>query len=160
MREIILTMNQVAVVDDQDYEWLSKFLWFAAWRKETKSYYAMSRDNAGRVLLMHRLILGLDRDDPRQGDHIKSGQTLLNTRGNLRIATSQQNQWNARIRSDNTTGFKGVSFEKRRRNWRAVLQVEGKQRYIGSFKTPEAAYAAWTEAARKYHGEFFNSGQR
>ena len=65
---------------------------------------------------------------------------------------------NTRARSDNTSGYKGVSFEKRRHKWVAEIWMNGIKRHIGYFPTAEAAGAAYAEAAKRLHGEFMNLG--
>ena len=69
MKEIKLTKNKITLVDDEDYEWLNKYRWQAM--KDKTTWYAISK--LGRkVILMHRLILGLGsyKEDPVHGDHI------------------------------------------------------------------------------------------
>jgi hypothetical protein len=100
---------------------------------------------------MHRQILGLEVDDPRQGDHIETGHTLDNRRKNLRIATGQQNQFNRRKYRTNKTGYKGVS--KKGNGYVASMTQDGKHVYLGYRSTPEAAYFLYVAAVR-CRGEF------
>lgn len=86
-------------------------------------------------------------------DHI-DGNGLNNTRVNLRVANSTENARNTRLRKDNTSGFKGVTWHKKNRKWRAVIKVDGGQKHLGMFDTLEAAYAAYCKAALHYFGEF------
>jgi len=98
---------------------------------------------------MHILITGYKIG--RRVDHI-NGNGLDNRRSNLRIATSQQNNRNRKICNLNTSGFKGVRLD--RNKWRADIRIDGKRKNLGRFVNPEAAAAAYDEAARKYFGEF------
>lgn len=84
-------------------------------------------------------------------DHINGAKTD-NSYANLRIATRSQNMYNVGKRKSNKCGLKGVSLSRGR--WVAEILVEGKKRHVGAFDTPEAAYAAYVEAAHRYHGEF------
>lgn len=77
---------------------------------------------------------------------------LNNRWDNLRPATKSENIHNRRAPRTNKTGFKGVSFSKGR--YRALIYVAGKQIFLGHYKTPDAAYAAYCEAAVKYRPEF------
>jgi len=100
---------------------------------------------------MHRLIL-----NPPAGitiDHI-NGNGLDNRRENLRLAGRGQNQCNRGKQSNNTSGFKGVTWHKNLNKWEAGISISGKRYHVGFYKTPEAAARAYDDAAKKYHGEF------
>jgi hypothetical protein len=86
-------------------------------------------------------------------DHI-NGVKDDNRWGNLRPATRSQNNGNSRLRTDNTSGLKGVSFSKERQKWTAQIGIHGKQTSLGRFETREAAYAAYAAAAHRHFGEF------
>jgi hypothetical protein len=89
----------------------------------------------------------------RDLDHV-NGIKSDNRWNNLRLATRTQNIANGRIRKDNTSGFKGVSFRKLDRKWVPQLRFRGKSKYLGCFDTPEKAYAAYVSAARETFGEY------
>lgn len=92
---------------------------------------------------------------PEQLDHKDRNQ--LNDRiDNLRIATQTLNMGNVAGRKNTITGIKGVRLTKTkgRKVWSAQIQMNGKQKHIGCFSTPEEAHAAYVEAAREYFGEF------
>ena len=86
-------------------------------------------------------------------DHI-NGDPSDNRIANLRLASSSDQKINSRLRKDNTSGYKGVWFEKRRNHWVAEIMVDGKKRSIGSFPTAEAAKAERDNLARHLHGKF------
>lgn len=73
---------------------------------------------------------------------------------NLREATQSQNSANAPLTRRNTSGFKGVSFEKRRNLFQAYIGVAGRQINLGYFKTAEDAHEAYKRAAVEHFGEF------
>lgn len=73
---------------------------------------------------------------------------------NLRLATQSQNSANGSTRTTNTSGFKGVSWDRTRGLWFAKITVNYKQIALGRFQTPENAHAAYIAAASKYFGEF------
>jgi hypothetical protein len=89
-------------------------------------------------------------------DHI-DGNKLNNSWSNLRSALHQQNQCNIKRRSDNTSGFKGVSFHAGAGKWMAMVMKDSKSHYLGLYETPEAAHAAYCKAAADLHGAFFRS---
>lgn len=74
---------------------------------------------------------------------------------NLRQATHQQNNWNKKCRKGSRSGHKGVCFDKSSSKWRSECMVNGSRKLLGYFPTPEEASEAYTEYAKKHHGEFF-----
>lgn len=156
-REITLTRGQVAIVDVADYEWLNQWKWRAQWNRGLSGFYAIRsirRNGTRESILMHRLILGLRKDDKRHGDHKEPSQTLDNRRSNLRIATCSQNFSNSRLRRDTSSGLKGVSFMKSSGRWRAYVMAGGAFKHLGCFSTPELAHEAYCKAATEHYGEF------
>jgi len=159
-RTIPLTKGQVAIVDAADYEWLSRHNWAVQHdsRHGRGTYYAMrhGRTPDGRKvkIWMHRQILGLAPGDPRQGDHREPSQTLDNRHSNLRIATRKEQARNRRLRRDNVCGFKAVTYDPKRKKYRAKISVEGKTTNLPRRDTPQEAHALYCEAARKAYGEF------
>lgn len=90
-------------------------------------------------------------------DHMDC-DTLNNRWRNLRSATRSQNNCNSKRRSDNKSGFKGVSRKSTSpKLWLASIAFEGKRRSLGLFATPEEAHAAYVAASAKIHGEFAKS---
>lgn len=155
MKTIKLTKGLYAKVDDEDFERLNKYKWCAA-RNSSKSniYYAITavkKDGKYKNVKMHRLLL-----NPPEGDvcdHI-NGDGLDNRKINLRSASNQQNAANRKqLGNNNTSGFKGVFWEKGR-YWAARIQVKGKNIRLGFFKTKEEAAMAYNEGAKKYYGNF------
>lgn len=118
-----------------------------------RGYWRIGID--GRRCLAHRLAWAWFHGyDPQEDvDHI-NGVRDDNRIANLRIATRSQNLWNSRRHFDNSSGFKGVSFDKNRRQWQAHICVAGKVIHLGRFSTPEEAHAAYLAAALKYFGDF------
>jgi hypothetical protein len=110
--------------------------------------------NGTHVLMsMHRVILGLEYGDRRQGDHVNL-DTLDCRDENLRIATHRENQRNKGIRVNNKSGFKGVSWSSLMEKWKADICLNGKHHHLGYFKEPEIAYASYCMAAKQLHGDF------
>ncbi len=85
-------------------------------------------------------------------DHI-NGQRSDNRIANLREATAAQNIRNQGSHKDSRTGIKGVT-RKPNGKWAAQIGYGGKNRFLGTFSTPEAAQRAYETAARQHHGEF------
>jgi hypothetical protein len=162
MKKIPLTQGKFTLVDDEDYEELSKYKWFAMKKVLRKGlvFYAARNAPANSVsherglLWMHRVIM--NTPDGFDTDHI-NGDRLDNRRENLRICTHIENMQNQGKRENNTSGYKGVTFHKREKKWRAQVQMQGKRKTVGSYTSKEEAYLAYCEAAKKYHGDFANA---
>lgn len=163
--EIPLTKGYVTVVDDCDAD-----LDFPKWQVEevnSEIVYAARKKYFGQrqktTVKLHRLILERMLNRPlRRGEYVDhiNGDGLDNRRCNLRLATAAQNQMNQRRRRDNTSGFKGVRFDRARQRWRAEIRVDGKHIFLGRFDTPVEAHRAYCKAAALYFGEFANDGRR
>lgn len=153
MKEINLTNGGVALVDDDEFEELSKFKWFGH-REHNATYVWRHQYNGTRKygkVKMHRQVM--KTNDDMIIDH-RDRNGLNNQKSNLRICSCGENLMNATIRSDNASGFKGVSYHKKNKRWRATINKDGKQKSLGCYATPEAAAVAYNSAALELFGEF------
>lgn len=120
--------------------------------------YLQTKHN-GIVYLNHRLIWLMHYGWlPRLIDHVNGNKTD-NRIENLRQATPQQNQHNAKRRVDNKSGVKGVIWHKDSRKWRADIQVNGKRRSLGCFDSIENAKEFIMLAREMLHENFANNGE-
>jgi hypothetical protein len=150
-RTISLTQGQVAIVDASDFEWINQWKWLALPSPARNSPFRAIRTENKKTIYMHRRIISAP--DGIQVDHI-NGDTLFNSRSNLRLATQSQNQCNKILQKNSTTGFKGVHFHKVNGVWTSYITVSGKQLHLGCFASPEAAHDAYKAAALQHFGEF------
>jgi hypothetical protein len=73
---------------------------------------------------------------------------------NLRAATKAQNSQNRTIRQGNTSGFKGVSWNRNAKKWNAYINVDNRKKHLGYFASAQEAYEAHVAAAAENYGEF------
>lgn len=156
MKTIPLTQSKVALVDDQDYEEVSKYRWQALRTKHT--FYATrftSRTIGRQYIYMHRQILGLMLGDKREGDH-GDGDGLNNQRYNLRLCTRLQNSHNLRTqrRPHKQSKYKGVKWHNQLTPWQARITINGRVQSLGYHATQEKAALAYNEAAKIYFRDF------
>jgi hypothetical protein len=158
MQYIKLTQGLFAIVDDDDYEVLMTHKW-CAHRFGTRFYADSGKSVNGKIkgFLMHRVIMNVT--NPKiQVDHI-NGNTLDNRRENLRKCTNSENCRNAKMKSTNTSGYKGVRPHVVRKKdgkqvWRAMICVDGKDRGLGLFLDKKEAARAYNKAAMRFYGNF------
>lgn len=150
MKTIRLNDGYEAIVDDEDFTFLSQW----SWSYDGKGYARRNEqmpDGRQRTIRMHRVIMG---SPPGDVDHINRN-SLDNRRENLRAVTHTQNLFNSGAHKNNTSGFKGVSFSNRDRKWRAEIRIgAGRRLSLGYFDTAQDAAAAYAKAAAQHHGEF------
>ncbi len=153
MKEIKLTQGKVALVDDEDYEYLDQFKWQAS--KGLHTYYARRNGrlyNGKRITIrMHQEIMHFP--DNMLIDHIDHNG-LNNQKHNLRVCTILQNQMNATGREDSNSIYKGVCWHKRIQKWRAQIHLNRRQKFLGYYKNEEDAAMAYNKKAKELFGEF------
>lgn len=119
----------------------------------SKGYKRVQLD--GTYYLMHRLawLYTYGKFPLNTIDHI-NGVRTDNRISNLREATISENNQNRGMLKNNTSGHKGVSWNKRIKKWEVSIFANGKKHSLGCFDNPEEAAIAYKEAAAKYHREF------
>lgn len=150
MRQIPLTQGYFAIVDDSDFERLSKFKWYYHQGRAVRKPRTTDGKRRG-FIWMHREVAKPDED--KVIDHI-NGNTLDNRRGNLRICTRSQNQWNKTLRSKSVTGMKNIQWKKEKKRYVVRFQKYGKKYEFGYFKDLQEAVKVRNESALKVHEGF------
>ena len=162
MREIQLTRGLMAIVDDSDFEMLSRWKWYAMKVGKLNGrpkYYAARTDYKTRkCVLMHREIM--IPSDILTVDHRNPDATLDNRRQNLRLATNAENSQNQRKRLGKTTSrFKGICFQSDRRTWEASVCASGKRIRVGRIRDEADAAQIYNLLALEAFGQFARMNQ-
>ena len=148
-KKILLGHGRFAFVDDEDFDWLSRYCWHF---HKASGGAARSTCKEGKIglVLMHREIMGFPETviDHRDRD------PLNNQKINLRICSVKENSRNRGPRRNSKSGFKGVHWNKQCRKWHAQIEVNGKNIYLGLFSNVLNAARAYDTVAREYFKEF------
>jgi hypothetical protein len=150
-RLIPLTQGKFAIVDEADFKWLNQWKWHLRSHNGREYAIRVNWKEMKHWIRMHRLIM-----NPPEGievDH-RDGNGLNNRRRNLRLATHRQNSRNTKLRNDNKSGYRGVCWDEQTNRWKATINCDGKQIWLGRFDHLRDAAAAYNEAARIQFGEF------
>lgn len=140
-----------ALVDNVDYEYLKQFKWriigsgYAAYFKWVSEYKNV------RPFYMHRIIM--DTKKGIETDHINHNK-LDNRRQNLRICSSHQNKGNLSISIKNTSGYKGVCWDKLNKKWIVNIFYNNKQFNLGRYLNKEEAAKEYNKKALELFGQF------
>jgi len=142
------------LVNENDWSNIKQHKWYLLPTPTKGKYYAATKIKIQEkitTITMHRLIMNTPKN--KVTDHI-NGNTLDNRKENLRICTSAENQYNRGPQKNNTSGYKGVSWNKQDKKWRAAVKHFGKQIYLGSYNNKEEAAKAYDAKIKELHGKF------
>ena len=147
VKEIILTQDKVTLVDDEDYNYLNQFKWYA--HKSGHTYYAVRSNhinNKCEHILMHRILLNAGKN--MVVDHL-DGDGLNNCKQNIRLVTVRINNQN---RSYHRNGkLVGVLFLPKytKRPYQSTIKINNKIKILGYYSTPEEAHNRYLQEANK-----------
>lgn len=147
MKEVKLTRNFFAYINDEDFDKINKYKWNAHFNGHNN--YARARIN-NKMVYMHHFILGNPID---YIDH-KDGNGLNNMKSNLRFCTNQMNQANRKINKNNKSGYKGVSWSKEKKKWVVNITFNRKTIFFGYYTDLISAAKKYDNEAKKLFGEF------
>jgi len=150
VKTIYLNHGYKTIVDDDVYEWASKYVWRYCNGYAVRSSRKGDGLPKGSMIFLHREITGTLKDE--QVDHIDKDE-LNNLRSNLRKCTQKQNLWNQKPRGGTST-FIGVAKHKGSKNWNVQIRTENGRKSIGTFITEKEAAKAYDREALNNRGEF------
>lgn len=127
------------MIDVQDMDNVLNNKWYLS-----GTGYAVSK---GGQIHLPALILGHKKNHLTVVDHINQNK-LDNRRCNLRIVDKSLNAFNTKMRTDNISGHRGVSWDKEKNKWCARITIHGKQKQIGRYDNIEDAILARKTAER------------
>lgn len=143
MKEVRLYKDKgVALVDDEDFERVSQYKWHI-----DRGYAAMTISGKG-IMYMHRFINNTPKG--MSTDHINRNK-LDNRRSNLRTCTQRENNTNMKLRGDNTSGHRGVTWHKNDKRWQAQINIQGRLLYLGQYKKLQDAIEAQKHAFKQVY---------
>ena len=153
MKEIKLTQGKVALVDDEDFEYLNQFKWFAV--KDKCTFYAIrnarKEDGTRTTVKMHRIVM--KTPEGMEVDH-KDGDGLNCQKYNMRNCTHAQNMINKKIGVIGTSKFKGVCWYPNYKKWRVQITMKNKKISLGYYSSEKEAALIYNGKAVELHGEF------
>ena len=154
MKEIFLTQDKVAFIDDEDFEELGRYKWRALKSKNGKWYATRDLLKNGKrtTIPMHRQIMNATQGE--MVDH-KDNNGLFNCKKNLRFCNMEQNAANQKKpHKDNKLGIKGVCWIKARKKYKATIVRSGIVYHLGFFNIVSEADNAYRKAEKNLSGSF------
>lgn len=154
-KQIVTANGHTIIVDDSDFDRVSAKSWWGTVRrgKVTNVHTNVRKNGKQTTMQIGPFLIG-----EKSGfvvDHINRNP-LDNRRSNLRHVTQNQNMMNMapyRLKHERSSKYKGVSRAKKDKSWRAFISAYGKNEYLGSFSTPEAAAEAYNKRSKELHGD-------
>ena len=149
MREITMKNGTTFLIDDEDYEIVSKRTWYLSPDGYVKRCELV--EGKKKTVSVHRLVMNAPAG--MQVDHINRNP-LDNRKENLRICTASQNACNRPKLRTNKSGYKGVAWDYKSNKWRVQIDFEGNKTNVGCFTDPREAHRAYCEKAKELQGEY------
>ena len=147
MKYIPLTQDKFAIVDDEDYDFLMQWKWFAQFNWNKTGFYARRREGK-RKIYMHRVIMKTPPN--KYTDHINH-ISHDNRKCNMRICTNKENQENRQVHIfGKTSKYRGVSLENKK--YVACIKHNDKKIRLGRYDIETDAAHAYDSAAKQLYG--------
>jgi hypothetical protein len=146
--------SYLVLIDGEDSEKINKYRWHYNASQTGGPYFRgwIKTEFGKRIhVYLHRYIVNAPPD--KHVDHINCN-TLDNRKENLRLCLQIENMHNCKKSKANSTGYKGVTYNKRERKYKAQICINWHHVSLGTYSDPREAYEAYCKAALKYHGEY------
>ncbi len=156
MTKISLGQDKYAMIDDEDYPYISRFKWFLNTKKDNfgvNYYYASRRigtQGKRTEVYMYQFLIALPAFDCII---FKNKNTLDYRKKNLVAGTFSLRLIRAAKRKNLHSQYKGVTYRPYRKLYEARVAKNGKQYYCGSFNNEESAAKAYDKKAKELYGE-------
>lgn len=134
MKKIPVTGGKYALVDDEDFEFLMQWKWEETpngYARRNESKTTLSRRVKQTKFYMHRVVNSTPKG--MDTDHINRNK-LDNRKCNLRMVTRSENMRNTGLQRNNTSGYKGISWDKKRLLWESHIKNNDKKLFLGRYK--------------------------
>lgn len=164
MEKIDLTQGKVALIDDKNFERLNQDKWYANTYYAQRNITIRSKNIKSKreKIYMHREIIEKKLNRKLRGNeeiHHINGNGLDNREKNLQVVTNSQHKmlgkkrqiYNNKITSSK---HKGVSWNKRKKQWQVHITLNGKLKNLGYFNNEIDAALAYDKKAKELFGEF------
>jgi hypothetical protein len=160
MRQINLSQNKVAILDDEDFDRFASFHWCYRGERNGNDGYAIRHAKDGkkyRTVYLHRAIM-----NPEPGTEVifLNHDRLDCRKENLRVVTVAEARRHHRVRSDSKSRIKGVRFNPDTETWSAYIYRSGRPIHVGTFYFEEDAMSAYEEEMRRENPDLANSPAR
>lgn len=135
--------GQTFLISEEDLQYIIDYTWHI-----DKNKYVITKLSSGRVVKLHRMILGILDNSEYEVDHINR-ITTDNRRSNLRLSDRSLNCFNRGVSSSNSSGVTGVYPLEGK--WAAQISYKGTRYYLGLFDTVDQAAIARSKAEKKFY---------
>jgi hypothetical protein len=141
----------LAIIDDEDYDFISSFRWSINKTPAGNCYYQTRKNN--KTICMHRLVIKAQEGE--EVDHINR-LPHDNRKSNLRICNDSGTSKNKSSKTGSSSKYLGVCWSSRDKNWRVTIKDNYKVVFESHYSTEEQAALAYNDVAIEFHGEFAN----